>query len=469
MQDWTRRLLARLNFVDTTRTRDKQKIAFDFYVLLAFLFQLVLTLLYIVITDYNLYDVTANNGGPLRADDYFSYFIHIGLMVAFGFGYLLVWIKTYGFSAGVLNVVIVAFAAELSIIVEALFFNFQINPNSSWEKMNITITTLIEALYAAATVSISFGLVAGKAGPGELLGLTLMEVFFYHVNRWVTRYRLYLVDPGGAMTIHIFGAFFGLGVTYWLSKPFDPYQLQVRRLQETMSTYNSQFISLVGSVFVFCLFPSFNAALAPDGTQYRATVNTFISLLGSAVAAFIASKAVVNRRFHISDIQAGILAGGVAMASGHSILISPGAALVVGTIAGGLSVVSLNLIQPFVEKKLPFHLYDSRGVLSVHGIPGIMAGLASAIALSVSAGAVFGQPTRNVLPAGLPNQGGYQGAGLFISLGISLLAGFFTGFVLWVYRGGRKKGLLTPFRDEYIFHTPSDYAKDQNSGVIAEL
>jgi len=451
-----------------SKKTEKEKLSVDFFGSFALIIQFVLILIYVVATDYAGIDIANNNGGPYRADDYFSYLIHIGLMVTFGFGYLLVWIKRYGFSGVALNFLVVAFSCQWGILNDILFSNISSNATSAWDKGNISIRTLITSFYAAATVSVSFGGLSGKLNAAETLMLAFLEVFFFHVNRYVVQLRLAVSDPGGSMTIHIFGAYFGLAASYWVSKSYDPRHLQVWKHFGSETSYHSNFMSLIATVFLFCLFPSFNAALAPDGTQHRATINTFISMMGSGVMAFILSHSLRGRRFHIIDIQNATLAGGVAMACGHSINILPGAALVVGSVAGAFSVVGFNLIQPWCEKKLPFRVYDTRGVHNLHGLPGLIGGLASVLALGTGGG-VFGQPHGEIFANGLPNQGGFQAAGVFISLGLGLAFGFFTGMLIYLLRFGAKRTIHNPYRDEYEFAVPDDYAFQSKPHDIPEL
>ena len=54
---------------------------------------------------------------------------------------------------------------------------------------------------------------------------------------------------------------------------------------------------VAGTVFLWIFWPSFNAALQPDGLQLRAIVNTTLSLSGSVLATFLASYALVHARY----------------------------------------------------------------------------------------------------------------------------------------------------------------------------
>lgn len=90
---------------------------------------------------------------------------------------------------------------------------------------------------------------------------------------------------------------------------------------------------MVGTLFLFLYWPSFNAALAsiPIGenigvptealasSQFLSIVNTLLSLLGSTVATFAISAFTGQGRLNMMHIQNSSLAGGVAMASYHPV------------------------------------------------------------------------------------------------------------------------------------------------------
>lgn len=42
--------------------------------------------------------------------------------------------------------------------------------------------------------------------------MTFLEVIFITLNQVICEYALRAIDMGGSMYIHVFGAFFGLGV-----------------------------------------------------------------------------------------------------------------------------------------------------------------------------------------------------------------------------------------------------------------
>eukprot|EP01098_Paradermamoeba_levis_P008403 TRINITY_DN3484_c0_g3_i6.p2 TRINITY_DN3484_c0_g3~~TRINITY_DN3484_c0_g3_i6.p2 ORF type:complete len:325 (-),score=103.66 TRINITY_DN3484_c0_g3_i6:995-1969(-) len=176
-EDEIARKLAKISGNDDFRASDKEKFAWDFFGSFALFLQVVMILVFIVTTSYNAGEILKNNGGKFRADDYFSYFIHIGVMVTFGFGYLLGFIKRNGFGAVALNFLLVALAAQWGILNDILFTNISTNATSSWIKWDISITTLINAMYAAAAVSVSYGVVSGKISAAELFVFSFCRSF----------------------------------------------------------------------------------------------------------------------------------------------------------------------------------------------------------------------------------------------------------------------------------------------------
>lgn len=467
-QELIRQKLTKLKADFKEQKESGQKTVFDILAALILLFQLGMMLVYQVTIVYtkNPSRPQDQTGGPLRADDFYSYLIHISLLTTFGFGFLLSFIRKFSYSSVGYNLLLVALVSQFAILTNLLFSNISVRSNQ-WETLDLSIPDIIRALYAAAAVSVSYGAICGKLRFSELIIFGLVETFFYSLNYYLCILKSRAVDPGGAMTIHAFGAYFGLAASFWLSKPFNPYHIQLHET-DSSSTYHSNFMTLIGTLFVWCLFPSFNAALAPDGSQYRVTVNTFISMLGGTVMAFTVSSAIRRKKFHIVDIQYASLAGGIAMGSGHAALIVPGGALLVGAVAGFVNVIFFSVFFHWFEKKCPIKFFDTRGVQGLHGISGMIGGFASVIALSRSRSSVYAQPDTAIFPNGLPNQGGFQAASLAISVGVGVGGGFVTGLLIWILRQFDRSPLPPPLQDEFEWHVPTDFPKHTSAGGIAE-
>lgn len=177
------------------------------------------------------------------------------------------------------------------------------------------------------------------------------------------------------MTIHMFGAFFGFACT-WMMTPKEAYGHE-----NNAANYHSDIMAMVGTIFLWMYWPSFNGALGSGATQERAIVNTVLSLCGSCVMAFLASHVLRReRRFNMVDVQNATLAGGVAMGACCDMIILPGSAIAIGAIAGLVSVAGYVYVQPYLERRVGLH--DTCGVNNLHGMPSIIGGFASVIAAS---------------------------------------------------------------------------------------
>ena len=83
----------------------------------------------------------------------------------------------------------------------------------------IDVAALVNGDFAAAAVLISFGAVLGKVTPTQLVWMTFLEVIFYAINEYILSSCLQVIDAGGSIVIHTFGAFFGLAVSLQMGVP----------------------------------------------------------------------------------------------------------------------------------------------------------------------------------------------------------------------------------------------------------
>jgi len=416
--------------------------------------------------------VQGQRGYALRLDDWYTFYTHIALMVFLGFGLLGAFMKKYGYSSIGYTLIVAVLAFQFTILNDGLWFNVNRDAKKkiSFSRITLTMDVIIGGLYGASTCIVSLGVLLGKLKPVEIVIVTFLEVVWYSVNRYVNLLVLDAQDPGGAVTIHLFGALFGLGASALISRPFGESLKRDhgdRQPEEFSSSTQSDMLSLIGSVLLFVFFPSFNGAFAPNGTQYRVVINSILSLLASAVVTFAVSRSFRGRLFNIRDIQNAILSGGIAMGSCHSFLIQPGAALLVGAVAGATSVAGFVWVTPFLEKHLPVKIFDTRGVNNVHGLPGFIGGVAGIVAASIANNTTYNESTALLLPRGHPSQGGVQAAMLGITMGIAILSGVVTGLLLFFSR--RATGAMSTiwFSDETEFIVAPDFERKTEAVVQA--
>jgi ammonium transporter Rh len=127
------------------------------------------------------------------------------------------------------------------------------------------------------------------------------------------------------------------------------------------------------------------------------------------------------------------------------------AALVLGSLAGALSVFGFAILSPLVSRKLG--IYDTCGVHNLHGMPSILGAIFSAIVCSQVY--VFGTAWQANLPRGTL-QWGYQLASMCVTLLISISSGLACGWLCMWLPIPRPQGQEL-FDDSEYFEVPDTY------------
>ena len=107
------------------------------------------------------------------------------------------------------------------------------------------------------------------------------------------------------------------------------------------------------TMYLACPSFSHTAALATEAQQHRVVINTVLSLCSSCFFAFLSDILLrENHKWSLESIQNAVLAGGVAVGGSSDLVISPGGALVLGGVAGTLSVFGYSKLQPFLRRTI---------------------------------------------------------------------------------------------------------------------
>lgn len=359
-----------------------------------------------------------------HVEHYYSEFQDVHIIIFIGFGFLMTFLKRYGFSSVGFTLLIGAFAIQWQTLVHGWIDHFD---DPLHEKViRINVESMIKSDFAAAAILVSFGVVLGKTSPIQLIVMTLCEVVFFEANQKITFNMLKATDVGDSMIVHVFGAYFGLMVAWVLGRPDEEAE------EKESSVYQSDLFSMIGTVFLWICWPSFNGATAWAEGRVRAIVNTYFSLTGSVVMAFAVSSLMDKKgKFKMEHIQNSSLAGGVAVGSIADLMIQPGGALMIGMLAGVVSVLGYKYISPFLNRHLKIH--DTCGVHNLHGIPGIMSAVASVIVVLFATpqlyqsnhALIFGEEASNANQLAL-----IQAACLGISLLFAIVGGVITGYLI---------------------------------------
>ena len=385
--------------------------------------QCLLFIGYHFFTDYSSEASGTIEGVSNDINKFYPFFQDVHVMIFIGFGYLMTFLKEYSFTSVGYTYFIGAFIIQYSILMNGLIHNIM---NNHHDKIYLSIESLITGDFAAGAVLISFGALLGKVSLNQLLIISILEIIFYSINESIGVIHYQAVDMGGSMYVHTFGAYFGLAVSYAIT------DWEKLKNDKEKSTKVSDTFAMIGTIFLWLFWPSFNGALAVGNSQHRVVINTVLSLTSSCMSAFAMSK-FFRRKFNMVDIQNATLAGGVAVGSSADLVIGPSFSLLIGMIAGIMSTIGYNKIQPFLHRN--FHLHDTCGVNNLHGMPGIIGGLSGAISASFTSDELYGDNIQNIFPAmngtrTNNEQGMFQFLALVTTLGISIISGLFTGRLL---------------------------------------
>jgi len=94
----------------------------------------------------------------------YNYFRDINVMIFFGFGFLMTFLRRYGFSAIGYTFLISALSTQWSLLLEGFFETVRHN-NPHFETHSVGIMQLTQGLFCSAAVMISFGAILGKVSP----------------------------------------------------------------------------------------------------------------------------------------------------------------------------------------------------------------------------------------------------------------------------------------------------------------
>jgi len=304
----------------------------------------------------------------LRQVEQYNFSIHVLAMLLVGFGFLMVFVKRYGYGATTGTYLVVASAIPLYLALRT-WGGLSAEPVAPDKAQ-----ALLFAAFACASALIAMGAVLGRLRHYQYLLLAALLVPAYMINE-----KLVLdgglgvtkgfVDSAGSIIIHAFGAYFGLGLALSLTG-----RSCLGMPVETDET--SDRFSMLGSMVLWIFWPSFCSAIVPAADVPRTAISTIVSLCGATLSAYVVSNLLRRGKMAFGDIANASLAGGVAIGATCN-LVTPALAFGIGLLAGALCVAGYALIQPRLDRALK--VVDTCGVHNLHGMPGLLGGLVAAL------------------------------------------------------------------------------------------
>jgi len=293
------------------------------------------------------------------------------------------------------------------------------------------------------------------------------------------------------MLVHMFGCWFGLAVGL-MFRPAKRDAAEPADDRDEKSDYNGNTFAFLGTMLLFALFPSFNAAFVLPEQQIRVAINTLLALCCSVCGAFIVSHSGLQtgNRFGPLEIHHATIAGGVGVASTATYFYPPVASMLVGFLLGMVSTAIYLYILPALRRFV--RIGDTTGTLALHGFPGFLGSIAALIvvAASDSLQSKFGLNTSKSLTSAVAKIPGLADNNITVSLGytfavkptdlygvtgsthlqthgliilisifLPLVAGFFTGLFLRFVGWACKLTIADQdlYQDKTTFKVPQDY------------
>uniref|UniRef100_A0A3P9MM76 Rh family, C glycoprotein b n=1 Tax=Oryzias latipes TaxID=8090 RepID=A0A3P9MM76_ORYLA len=347
-------------------------------------------------------------------------FQDVHVMIFVGFGFLMTFLKRYSFGGVGFNFLIAAFGLQWALLMQGWFHHL-----GDDGKISINVYSMINADFCVAGCLIAYGALLGKVSPVQLMVLTLFGVTLFAVEEYIILNLIYAKDAGGSMVIHTFGAYYGLAISWMLYRPnLD----QSSRLQG--SVYHSDVFAMIGTLFLWMFWPSFNSAITEHGDgQHRAAINTYLSLASTVLTAVAVSSVFQKHgKLDMVHIQNSTLAGGVAVGTAAEFMLMPYGSLIVGFCCGILSTLGYIYITPFLEKYLK--IQDTCGIHNLHAMPGVIGGIVGAITAAAASESVYGTEGIKLFKFPPAQQGGHQAGALCVALCFGIGGGILVGAIL---------------------------------------
>lgn len=105
-------------------------------------------------------------------------------------------------------------------------------------------------------------------------------------------------------------------------------------------------------------------------------MNTLFAISGSALMAIFISRMMIGK-LDMQVLMFSTLAGGVMVAASSNLIFNAGFALLTGCLAGIASSLGYLKLNEFMQNKVKIH--DTCGVQFLHGIPGLLGAVTSAV------------------------------------------------------------------------------------------
>nr|XP_007978179.2 RH-like protein isoform X5 [Chlorocebus sabaeus] len=283
------------------------------------------------------------------------------VMAVLGLGFFTSNLRRNSWSSVAFNLFLLALGVQWAILLDG--FLSQFSPG----KVVIKLLSIRLATRSAMSMLISVSAVLGKVNLVQLVVMELVELTVFGTMRMVVSNILGIDYHMNMMYIHVFTAYFGLTVAWCLPKPVP------KGTEDKYQTATSpSLFAMLGTLFLWMFWPSFNSALLIYPIERKnAVFNTYYALAVSAVTAIsVSSLAHPRGKINMTYMHNAALAGGVAVSASCHVIHSPWIAMVLGLLAGLISIGGAKCLPVCFNRVLGIH--ESHSVHSTFGLPGLL-------------------------------------------------------------------------------------------------
>lgn len=313
----------------------------------------------------------------------YKLFQEVNIMIFFGFGFLRAFLKHYSWTAVALTLIAgilsIEFGFFMLICWSAIF-------DVEWHYGKFNFQHLLDSNMCAGAVIISLGTIVGKISMPQYILLIITETITVTLNYTLLRQVLKVIDVGGTLTVHLYGALFG-GIFSFISFFSKHEQQRIRESRHLGTTYYSNIFALIGNLILISYFPAFNTCLINDDLyrtidskkikpKFEGMINTYFALIGSIIGTFCTSPFFNNGKLVLQDILNSSFSGGIAVGGCCHLINHYWVSIIFGLFTGSVTTFLSN----FCSKKFNFNGYhDTSNAIYYHGIPGIIGGIFTTI------------------------------------------------------------------------------------------
>lgn len=379
----------------------------------------------------------------------------VHVMAFIGFALLVAYLRHSGWTQVGVHFLIAVVTLQVYVLFK-IWWNAVFN--YSWQKYQanqIDYSFFLTADYCVGAVAVSWVALSGRLGPCQMLYVSIIEAFLYALNENIAYNQIHGYDIGGSMTVWTFGGFFALAAG--ILNQGD--KTKLRPQANEPSQYHTNLFALIGTLFLWVFFPSWNGARVGMQFNYglqfgaqtiRAVINTILAITGSCITTFVLTALFRDGKFDVDHILKATIAGGVIIGASADLCTQPYAAILIGCWGALMSLVLFGLLHD----RLKF--VDTLGSSYLFLWPGLWGGGISAIYVGWTANTLSTNPQGLFWGGRTANAaGGAQLAITGISAGIGFAAGLGAGLLVKFCKCYRPL-------DENIYQDTDIWAQDKD-------